>query len=357
MAEGIFALLESLGHEQLVYCRDETTGLRALIGIHDTTLGPALGGLRFMNYEQESQAVRDVLRLSRGMTYKAAAAGLNLGGGKAVVIGSPAKLGNEALFRRFGQFVESLNGRYITAEDVGTTVRDMDWVRMETRHVVGLAGRSGDPSPVTAYGVFVAMKAALKYLTGNESPEGKKVAVSGVGKVGAALVDLLVEAGAKVVVADVSVAAVHAVTAKHSSVEAVDAGKIHAAETDVYAPCALGGALNPQTIGELKCAVVVGAANNQLEDETRDGAALKERGVLYVPDFVANAGGLINVAYELDGDYRRQNAIAHVEKIYYTCLEILKSARENGHTPYESALLFALKRIENIGKIQRYRRP
>jgi leucine dehydrogenase len=226
---------------------------------------------------------------------------------------------------------------------------------METRHVVGLGGGSGDPSPVTAYGVFVAMKAALKYLTGTDSPAGKKVAVSGVGKVGAALVDMLVEAGAKVVVADVSISAAQAVANKHASVVVVEPGKIHATEADVYAPCALGACLNPDIIPELRCAIVVGAANNQLADEARDGAALKERGVLYVPDFIANAGGLINVAFELGGEYRRERALAHVENIYSTCLEILKSARESGQAPHQSALLFALNRIENIGNIRRYR--
>ncbi len=355
MGENYFASLDELGHEQLVFCRDEATGLRALIAIHNSVLGPALGGLRFMVYERESDAVRDVLRLSRGMTFKAAAAGLNLGGGKAVIVGSPAKLKSEALLRRFGRFVEGLSGRYITAEDVGTTVRDMDYVRMETRHVVGLADGGGDPSPFTAYGVFVAMRAALKYLTGSESLTGKKVAVSGVGKVGAALVDLLVEAGAKVIVADVSVSAAQAVAGKHSSVELAEPAKIHAVEADVYAPCALGAVLNAETIPQLRCAIVVGAANNQLADEARDGVALKERGVLYVPDFVANAGGLINVAVEYGGEYRRERALAYVENIYSTCLEILKSARETGQTPHQSALLFALNRIENIGNLRRYR--
>ncbi|MCS7085358.1 MAG: Glu/Leu/Phe/Val dehydrogenase dimerization domain-containing protein [Bacteroidia bacterium] len=355
MGEGIYPILDEGGHEQLVFCRDEATGLRALIAVHNTILGPALGGARFMAYERESDAVRDVLRLSRGMTFKAAAAGLNLGGGKAVIIGSPLKQKNEALLRRFGRFVEGLNGRYITAEDVGTTDRDMEFVGMETRHVVGLPAKSGDPSPFTAYGVFVAIKAALKYLMGSESLSEKKVAVAGVGKVGAALVDLLVEAGAKITIADVSIAAAQAVAAKHPSVVVADPGRIHAAEVDVFAPCALGAVLNPQTIPELKCALVVGAANNQLADENRDASALQERGVLYVPDFVANAGGLINVALEYDGAYSRERALAHVEKIYSHCLDILKSARESGQTPHQSALVFALNRIESIGNVRRRR--
>ena len=348
------SVFEELGgeYEEVAFLHDAATGLRAIVAIHSTLLGPALGGTRFFPYPSEEEALRDVLRLAKGMTLKAAAAGLDLGGGKAVIIGDPKRLKTEELLRAYGRFVESLGGRYITAEDVGTYREDLDVVRRETRWATGvskLLGGSGDPSPVTAYGVFSGMKAAVQAGLGGRPFDQLHVTVQGVGKVGYALVQNLVEAGARVTVADVDVDAVaHAV--KEFGVETAEPDKAHAVNCDVYAPCALGGVIRDDTLPELKCRVVAGAANNQLA-RPEHGDALHEMGILYAPDFVINAGGLINVADELIG-YDRERAMKHVEGIYRTLREVFRRSKTEGVSPARAAELMAQERIEKVSRVR-----
>jgi leucine dehydrogenase len=303
--------LPASDHEQVVYYRHPASGLREIIAIHNTALGPALGGVRLWPYGSEDEALTDVLRLSRGMTYKSAVAGLSLGGGKAVIIGEPT-VKSEALFRNFGRFVDSLEGRYIAAEDVGTAVEDMDIIARETRYVSGRRGQSGDPSPATAFGVFQGLRAAVRRRLGRSDLVGVKVAVQGLGHVGQALCALLAEAGARLVVADVNFLRVQRAMQRFGAA-AVAPSLIHAADVDVFAPCALGGGLNDRTIPALNAKVVAGAANNQL-GEARHGALLAERGILYAPDYVINAGGIINISYERGG-YDRARAYAHIARI------------------------------------------
>lgn len=353
-AFGVFDELAKRDHEQVVFCRDEASGLRAIIGIHNTTLGPALGGCRMYPYASERDALIDVLRLSRGMTYKAAVSGLNLGGGKAVVIGDPKKDKSELLWRALGRFIEGLGGRYITAEDAGTSMRDMEFMRMETTNVVGISralGGSGDPSPVTALGVFSGMRAAVQEQFGKQSVAGLKVAVQGVGHVGYNLVGHLVRAGAKVFVADVDAEAVKR-TVSDFRVEGVAPQDIYDVDCDIFAPCAMGGSLNEKTIERLKCAVVAGAANNQLGDEKTDGARLVERGVLYSPDFVINAGGLINVANELEG-YNQERALDQAEGIYDILKAVFACAKSDNIPTYRAANNLAMERIEALTKVRR----
>ncbi len=352
----IFDEIARKSHEQVVFCHDEVSGLRAVIAIHDTTLGPALGGTRMYPYASDEDAIVDVLRLSRGMTYKSAAAGLNLGGGKAVIIGNPKKLKSEQLFRAYGRFVQGLAGRYITAEDVGTTVRDMEWVRHETDFVTGISralGGSGDPSPMTALGVFEGMRATLAFQTGSESLVGKRVSVQGVGAVGRHLVDYLIAAGATVSVCDIDEDNLRLVTAKHPHVEVIAPEAVYDADVDIYAPCAMGATLNPDTIPRLKAGVVAGSANNQLASEDRDGQALAARGVLYAPDYVINAGGLINVANELEG-YNDERAAQQVAAIHDIIRDIYTIAREEEQLPHEAANTLALRRIAGIGRIKNH---
>ena len=321
---GIFEQMAQYGHEQLVFCYDKSTGLRAIIAIHDTTLGPALGGLRMWQYEREEDAVTDVLRLSRGMTYKNSAMGLNLGGGKAVLWGDPRTDKSEELFRAFGKFVESLGGRYITAEDVGTTVEDLNYILMETDHAAGRAELSGDPSPVTAYGVFMGLKAAVKKVFGTEELKGRKVAVQGLGKVGMALCEYLHDAGARLTVADINPEAVERAKREFGAT-VVAPDEIYGVECDIFAPCALGAVMNDDTIPQLKCRIVAGSANNQLK-EPRHGDMLRERGILYAPDFVINGGGVINVAEEYHpAGYGRDRALARVATIYDKLLRIFQT--------------------------------
>lgn len=349
----IFGQITTMDHEQLVICNDEATGLKALIGIHNTTLGPALGGTRMWPYASEEEAITDVLRLSRGMTFKNALAGLNLGGGKAVILGDP-KLKNEAFLRRFGRFVQSLGGRYVTAEDVNMNTSDMEFIGLETRHVTGLPeikGGGGDPSPVTAYGVYMGMKAAAKKAFGSESLAGKRIGVQGVGQVGKYLIDYLVKEGANVLVTDIFEAKLQAV-AKKTGAQVVDPNVIYDLEMDIYSPCALGATINDETIDRLKCAVIAGGANNQLKDEAKHGRILIEKGIVYAPDFLINAGGVINVGAEYLGGYNRDTVYKQTEKIYDTCLGILdKSEKEN--IPAQQAAIEAAKaRIEAIGRVK-----
>ena len=300
---GIFEEISKTAHEQIVYCYDQPTGLKAIIGIHNTVLGPALGGTRMWNYASEQEAVIDVLRLSRGMTFKAAISGLNLGGGKAVIIGDAEKIKNEALLRRFGRFIESLNGRYVTAEDVNMSPDDMEYIAMETRHVTGLSeniGGGGDPSPVTAYGVYMGMKAAAYKAYGNDSLEHKKIAVQGVGHVGMYLVEYLTKEGAKIYVTDISADRVKYAVSQYKAIP-VTADEIYDLDTDIYSPCALGATVNDDTINRLKGRIIAGAANNQLADEDRHGKLLMKNGFIYAPDFLINAGGRHQCGYRLFG--------------------------------------------------------
>jgi len=351
---GIFGSLTQMGHEQVVFCYDEATGLKSIIGIHNTTLGPALGGTRMWNYANEQEALTDVLRLSRGMTFKAAISGLNLGGGKAVIIGDAKTMKTEAFLRRFGKFVNSLNGKYITAEDVNMKTADMEYIHMETKHVTGLpesVGGGGDPSPVTAYGTFVGMKAAVKKVFGNDSLSGKRVVVQGVGQVGMHLVENLVKENAKVFISDISDDKVQSLVQRFG-VKAVAQDDVYDLDADIYAPCALGATLNDDTIPRLKCSVIAGAANNQLKDEVKHGYMLIDRGITYAPDFLINAGGLINVYNEYIGNYNRTRVFDHAERIYTTCLNVFSLAEADKLNNQEAAIKLAEKRIEEVGRVR-----
>ena len=353
------AIFDAFGdeYEEVVFFHDPPSGLKAIVAIHSTTLGPALGGTRFYPYESDEDALTDVLRLARGMTFKAAAAGLDLGGGKAVIIGDPRRIRSEELFRAYGRFIETLGGRYVTAEDIGTGRDDMDMIRRETRYVTGVApelGGSGDPSPVTAYGVYLGMLACVEEAWQEHGLDGRRVAVQGVGKVGYHLVKHLVEAGASCVVADVDVDAV-ARAVRDFGVETADPDKIHAEECDIFAPCAMGAMIRDDTIPELKCRVVAGSANNQLATPEH-GEALAELGILYAPDYVINAGGLINVADELQG-YNADRAKARVETIYRTLREIFNIARDRRVSTARAADAFAGERTQKVGRVRLYWAP
>lgn len=352
MQQSVFDLMQQMGHEQVVLCNDPYSGLTAIIAIHNTTLGPALGGTRLWNYNSHEEGIIDALRLSRGMTYKAAISGLNLGGGKAVIIGDAAKIKSEGLWRRYGKFVDSLNGKYITAEDVNTSARDMEYISLETEHVTGVPeymGGSGDPSPFTAYGVFVGMKASAKKHWGSDSLAGKRVLVQGVGHVGQYLVGHLIEAGAKVFVSDINETRLKETTDKFH-VEVLNNGELFEKEFDIYAPCALGATVNNESIAKMKCPIIAGAANNQLADENVHGPMLIQKGILYAPDFLINAGGLINVGAELDG-YNRERVMGNVEKIYDRTMEVFNlSEAENVHTQ-AAAMRLAEKRLADIANV------
>ncbi len=344
----VFDQIEPYHHESVVFCHDEETGLRAIIGIHNTVLGPALGGTRMWHYASDADALHDVLRLSRGMTYKASISGLNLGGGKAVILGDAKTMKTPALLRRFGQFVERQGGTYITAEDVGVNTADMAEVRRQTRHVTGLPGEmggGGDPSPVTAYTTFLGMKAGAKMAFGSDALAGRKVAVQGVGHVGVHLIEHLLEEGATVYASDYYADRLKAVVGAHPGVTAVGLDEIYDLDVDIYAPCALGATLNDDTIPRLRAAVVAGCANNQLADEHRHGPMLTERGIYYAPDFLINAGGLINVYSELHG-YDRAQAFAQAETIYDKTLNIFHyCAAHSGTHPQQAAIQIAENRI------------
>lgn len=351
---GIFGTLTQLGHEQVVFCHDEATGLKSIIAIHNTVLGPALGGTRMWQYATEQEALTDVLRLSRGMTFKAAISGINLGGGKAVIIGDAKTMKTEAFLRRFGKFVNSLGGKYITAEDVNMKTSDMEYIHMETKHVTGLPesmGGGGDPSPVTAYGVYLGMKATAKKVYGNDSLANKKIGVQGVGQVGMHLVDFLVKENAEVFITDLYEDKV-AEIARKFGVKAVGQDEIYDLDMDIYAPCALGATVNDLTIPRLKCSIIAGAANNQLKEEVKNGYMLLDRGVTYAPDFLINAGGLINVYNEHLGGYNRKRVFEQAENIYTTCLNTLTLAGTEKIAPQEAAIKLAEKRIENVGRLR-----
>ncbi|OIQ29724.1 MAG: leucine dehydrogenase [Bacteroidetes bacterium MedPE-SWsnd-G2] len=334
-------------HEQIVFCNDKDTGLKAIIGIHNTVLGPALGGTRMWQYNNEWEALNDVLRLSRGMTFKSAITGLNLGGGKAVIIGDAKTQKTPELMKKFGEFVHSLSGRYITAEDVGMETADMDLVREVTPYVTGISeskGGAGNPSPITAYGVFMGMKAAAKYQFGSDVLEDKKVLVQGIGHVGESLVEHLTNEGAQVIISDINQERLENVSQKYGA-KIYTGSDIYSEQIDVYAPCALGATINDDTVYKINAKVVAGAANNQLADEIKHGAILRERGIVYAPDFLINAGGIINVYAELE-NYDKKEIMRKTENIYNTTLEILDNAQTNGITTNEAALNIAKGRIE-----------
>lgn len=352
VSPSVFSQITAMEHEQVTYCYDKPTGLRSIIAIHNTILGPALGGTRFWNYAKDEEALTDALRLSRGMTYKAAITGLHLGGGKAVIIGDSRKDKSEALFRRYGKFVNTLNGKYITAEDVGTSSRDMEWIGRETKFVTGLPeylGGGGDPSPFTAYGVYMGMKASVKEVYGDDSLKGKKVVVQGVGHVGEHLVSHLVKEGAEVFISDIYEDRV-AVVAKEYKVKPVGADEVYDLDVDIYAPCALGATVNDDTIEKFKCHIICGAANNQLKDETVHAQMLIDRGILYAPDYVINAGGLINVAAEWE-TYNRDRVQSDCQLIYDRTRQIFKYAKEKSIPTYQAANEMAEERLNSIAAL------
>ena len=352
VAAGVFG--KASGHEQVVYCHDEATGLKAIIAIYSTALGPALGGTRFYPYADEQDALDDVLNLSKGMAYKAALAGLDLGGGKAVIIGDPTRIKTEALLRAYGRFVQSLNGRYYTACDVGTFSEDMDHIARECSFVTGRTvahGGAGDSSVLTAFGVFQGMRAAAETTWGAPTLSGRTVGVAGVGKVGHHLVTHLVEDGASVVVTDVNPAALARVQAQHPDVRVVpDADALVAAELDVYAPCALGGALTDDVVTTLSARIVCGAANNQLAHEGIE-KSLQDHGILYAPDYMVNAGGLIQVADELEG-FSFDRAKQRATKIFDTTKQVFELAADEGVPPAVAADRLAERRMTEVGRLR-----
>ena len=342
MDDGLFELIGEHGHEQLSLWSEPETGYRGVVAIHNTILGPALGGTRMWAYENDLEALIDVLRLSRGMTYKAAVAGLNLGGGKSVIVADPNVKDRADIFRAHGRHVQSMCGRYITAEDVGTSPSDMEYVREETEYVVGLAGRSGDPSPVTALGVYRGMQACAKTRWGSDSLSGKTVTVQGVGHVGYHLCKHMHDEGALLVVTDIEDDRIKRVVDEFGAT-AVGADEIYGVEADIFAPCALGAIINDETLQVLKVEIVAGAANNVL-DEERHGDVLHERGILYAPDYAVNAGGLINVNAEVEGwDLERSHKKA--SEIYDTILKIVQIANDQGIPTYRAADRLAEDRI------------
>jgi leucine dehydrogenase len=342
----------SMGHEEVVFFQDKSCGLKAIVGIHDTTLGPALGGTRLWPYASEEEALIDVLRLSRGMTYKNAISGLNLGGGKAVIIADP-KNKNEALFRSFGRFIESLNGRYITAEDVNTSVEDIEHIFTETNHVTGVAqqnGGSGNPSPYTALGVFRGIEASITKAYGTRSLKGKTVAIQGVGSVGFELAKLLNEAGANIVYTDVNERGIQRMKDAFPMAKYVSTNEIFGVACDVYAPCALGASINDETIPQLKAKIVCGAANNQLKED-RHGLILKEKGILYAPDYLVNAGGVMNVSIEFEG-WADSKSRRMVDTIYDKTLEVFKISDEQNIPVNKAADVMAENRITSMRNIK-----
>ena len=352
----LFGKLEEYDYEQLVFCQDKSTGLKAIIAIHDTTLGPALGGTRICEYETDEEAIEDALRLAKGMTYKNAALGLNLGGGKAVILGDPKKIKSEALFRAFGRFVEGLNGRYITGEDMNATQQDASYINCETDYIVGLETGSGNPSPVTAYGVFKGIQAAVNEIYGSDDLTGRTIAIQGLGAVGRLLAERLHEAGAKLYVTTRDRAKIDKAVAELGAT-AVGLDEIFGVECDVFSPCARGAVINDKTIEQFKCRIIAGAANNQLA-ESKHGDMLEEKGILYVPDYIINAGGVINIIDDISGrEYNRENALKNTAKIYDACKKVFEIAKRDNVPTYKAADIMAEERIAAVGKIKKIMVP
>jgi len=348
----VFSSIDHREHEQIVHCYDKSTGLKAIVAIHDTTLGPSLGGTRLLPYDTEEEALSDALRLSRGMTYKSACAGLQLGGGKAVIIANPLDK-SEAFFRAYGRFVESLNGRYITAEDMNTNVTDMDSIRLETSYVAGVSaglGGSGDPSIFTALGTFYGIQSTVKARLNKTNLHGIKVAVQGVGAVGRHLCQHLFDEGALLYVQDISEKNAQEMKSKFGAT-IVNEEELYGLDVDVYAPCARGATLNSENIPRLKATVIAGCANNQLENEKTHGHMIQERGILYAPDYVINAGGIINVANELH-DYNQKKVEVEVARIADTLTTIFEEAKKTNTNTQEAADLFAEKRIKSVANLK-----
>jgi len=344
----VFGQISFSDHEQVVFCQDKDTGLKAIIGVHNTILGPALGGTRMYDYQSEWEALNDVLRLSRGMTYKAAITGLNLGGGKAVIIGDPKKIKTPELMQRFGKFVDTLGGKYYTAEDVGMETSDMDIVREVTPYVTGISeskGGAGNPSPVTAYGVYMGMRASAKFAYGSDSLKDKKIIIQGIGHVGEELVRLTAEEGAQVIITDINQERLQEISKRYNA-EIYKGTDVYAEIADIYAPCALGATINDETIDKLKVKIVAGAANNQLASEDRHSQLLQKKGIVYAPDFLINAGGIINVYAEIEG-YGREEITSKTENIYNTTLDILHRAKATNVTTNVAAVTIAEERIAN----------
>jgi leucine dehydrogenase len=346
----ILASMHALGHEQVLLSHDPSCGYFGIIAIHDTTLGPALGGTRFWQYASTDEAITDALRLARGMTYKSAVAGINLGGGKSVIVGDNRRQDREALFRAHGRFVETLGGRYITAEDIGTSPADMEYIKLETDHVAGLLGLSGDPSPVTAYGVYVGMKASAKCRWGSDGLTGKRVAVQGCGNVATHLCRYLHEEGVKLVVTDIDQSKVARVV-NETGAEAVAPDAIYDVAADLYAPCALGATINDDTLARLKVEIIAGGANNQLAED-RHGDLLEQRGLLYAPDYVINGGGVINVYGELHR-WPHARSKEKAGEIYDTLLRIFEIARRERIPTYRAADRLAEERIAAVASLDR----
>lgn len=346
----ILKFMQEENYEQVLFCHDEETGLKAIIVIHDTTLGPALGGARMWPYSSEKEALIDAFRLAKGMTYKNAAAGVNLGGGKTVIIGDPKKDKHEKMLRKLGKFIDNLNGSYITAEDVGTTVEDMDTIQLETDHVVGTSpgsGASGDPSPITAYGIYRGMKATAKQAFGDDSLRGKTIAVQGVGNVAFKLCEYLKDEGAHLIVTDINKQSVARAVEKYGAI-AVQPDEIYDVECDIFSPCALGAVINDKTIDKITAKAIAGSANNQLES-SKHGEILFKRGIVYAPDYVINSGGVINVSEELIG-YRKENAIRKVELIYDHLLRVFEISQRDQIPTNIAADRMAEERISSAKK-------
>lgn len=351
MAHNVLSQMEEFDHEQVVFFQDKQSGLKAIVAIHNTTLGPALGGTRMWPYASEEEALRDALRLSRGMTYKAAAAGLNLGGGKAVIIGDPKTMKSQSLFRVYGRFLNTLNGRYITAEDVGIDVNDIEYMYMETDYVVGIEsshGGSGDPSPFTAMGVYQGILACLNKKFGNESLKGIRVNVQGTGAVGGNLIEHLVREGADVTIADIDKERMAKIVKKYPNVKTADPAEIITMPCDVLAPCALGAVINDKTIDKIQCSIIAGAANNQLERDEH-GDILRRKGIIYAPDYVINAGGLINVYHELEG-YSRERAERMTRGIYYNLMRVFEISERKQVSTRNAADYLVERRLSKIGR-------
>ena len=349
----LFSDLQNMEHEQIVFCSRPEVGLKAIIAIHDTTLGPSLGGLRMWNYSSENEAIHDVLRLSRGMTYKSAISGLNLGGGKAVIIGDSRTQKSEMLFRAFGRFVDGLSGRYITAEDVGISEREMEWIFTETKYVTGIPkhmGGSGNPSPVTGYGVYMGMKAAARRAYGSDSLEGKRIAIQGAGSVASHVADYISKENTTLFVSDIFPEKAKKIAEK-TGATIVDPNDIYTLDMDIFSPCALGGVVNDDTIDVLTCDIIAGGANNILDNEEKHGEMLVSKGILYAPDYVINAGGIINVASELEG-YNEQQSMEKASRIYDTTLRIFDHAEKNNIPTIAASNKLAEERIKAVAGIK-----
>ena len=338
-----------MNHEKILFCQDKKTGLKAIIAVHNTVCGPALGGTRMWNYVNDQAALTDVMRLSRGMTYKNSISGLNLGGGKAVIIGDSKTQKSPDLFKKFGEFVDLLAGSYITAEDVGISPQDMLYVYEKTNHVTGLPGKKGDPSPITAYGVYMGMKAALKFQTGSDNLKGKKIVVQGIGHVGLYLLDYLHKEGAEITVCDINAESVQKTVAKYGC-NYIDPDKVYQVDMDIYSPCALGATINDSTIDQLKCSVIAGAANNQLMNEKIHGEILFKKGIVYAPDYLINAGGVMNCYAEIH-DISDSKVMEMAGNIYQTTTDILKSSRDEKISTSLAANKIAEKRISDESKM------